>query len=119
VLKHSTNELAAPDLREGSEVAAPDLGSMVSECDGRMRLADINIVLGQKKSWSASFDITTGSMDCLGCTNHHGRINFPRRGTNVRGGRQTIWLTEKSMPAILPASGTLLCVKILCLEMAG
>jgi hypothetical protein len=116
VLKHSAGQLTAPDLQEGSDVAAPDLGSMVSECDGRMRLADINIVLGQKKNWTASFDITTGSMECLGCKNHHGPVDFPRRGSNVMGGRQTIWLTDQSMPAILPASGTLHCVKILRLE---
>jgi hypothetical protein len=106
--------LAAPDLAKMTSQKPADMGTFFSEADGRVKLADIQVILGQKKTWTYSFDHTT--FECLGCDQHHNRLYFPRRGSTAKGGRQTIWLTDQAMPAVLPVSSHLNCVKIIRLE---
>jgi hypothetical protein len=114
ILAASKAALVAPDLSTKSKQAVADLGSIFSEADGRVKLADTQVVLGQKKTWTYGFDHTT--FECLGCSQHHNRMYFPRRGSTARSGRQTIWLMDQSMPAIIPVASHLNCVKIVRLE---
>jgi hypothetical protein len=113
--KASIASLSAQDLRHKPEKLPPaELGTFFSEADGRIKLASVKVILGQKKTWSYSFDCN--SFECLGCTQHHGRLYFPRRGSGGRGGRQTIWLCDQSMPPIIPVTSSLGCIKIIRLE---
>jgi hypothetical protein len=114
ILAASKSAMAAPDLAKHTKQMPANLGNIFSEADGRVKLSDIQVVLGQKKTWTYSFDHTT--FECLGCSQHHNRLYFPRRGSTARGGRQTIWLTDQSMPAVIPVSSNLSCVKIIRLE---
>jgi hypothetical protein len=102
------------DLKTGKFSMLPELGSMITLLDGRMCLADVHVILGQNQTWTYSFMVK--SMECIGCTAHINATPFPRRGSNVRGGRQMVWLTDQSMPPLLPATTTQECIKIICLE---
>jgi hypothetical protein len=106
--------LAAMYLRTNEKLPAPDPGNFISGLDGRMHLVHLNVVLGQKKSWSYSFDPRT--MQCVSCIAHLNTISFPKRGNSARGGRQVIWLADQSMPALLPSPTGLGCIKIVRLE---
>jgi hypothetical protein len=106
--------LSATDLRTKEKLPAADPGDFTSGLDGRMRLVHLNVVLGQKKSWSYSFE--PRSMQCIGCRNHLNTISFPMRGSGARSGRQVIWLADQSMPALLPSPTALGCIKIVRLE---
>jgi hypothetical protein len=108
------SQLAAPDLKDKTKRSPDDSSTIFSEADGRIKLADIKVVLGQKKTWTYSFDSNT--FECLGCEQHHNLLYFPRRGSIGRGARQTIWLADQSMPAAIPVTTTLGCVKIVRLE---
>jgi hypothetical protein len=114
ILTASKAQLAAPDLRDKAKKCPEDLGTIFSEADGRVKLTDIKVVLGQKKTWTFSFDSST--FECLGCQQHHNHLYFPRRGSGGRGSRQTIWLSDQSMPAAIPVSSSLGCIKIVRLE---
>jgi hypothetical protein len=52
----------AISLKTGEETAPVDLGAFVSGLDGRLGIAEVNINLGQKRTWSYSFN--TKSMEC-------------------------------------------------------
>jgi hypothetical protein len=106
--------LAATDLRSKEKLPVPDPGDFTSGLDGRIRLVHLNVVLGQKKSWSYSFE--PRSMMCIGCPNHLNTVSFPKRGSGARCGRQVIWLADQSMPALLPSPSALGCIKIVRLE---
>jgi hypothetical protein len=83
--------------------------------DGRMRIVEVDVMLGQKLTWTYSFNLRTA--ECIGCKEHVNDYPFPRRGSQVRGGRQAIWLADQSIPPVLPStSKTLQCVKIVRLE---
>jgi hypothetical protein len=112
IKKAGKTTLSAPDLRNQGNLQPPaEMGSFFSEADGRIKMASVKVVLGQKKTWSFSFD--SNSFECLGCTQHHGRLYFPRRGSGGRGGRQTIWLCDQSMPPMIPVTSSLGCIKII------
>jgi hypothetical protein len=107
--QHST-----ADIRTGDRIPAADLGTMTTTLDGRLRLAEKDISLGQNQAWTYSFNRKT--MECIGCRAHFNYQSFPKRGSNVRGGRQVIWLTDQSMPPVLPVKSGQECVKIVRLE---
>jgi hypothetical protein len=102
------------DLRTGETKPGPDLGSMLTSLDGRMRIVDLEVNLGQKMVWT--YSISRRTMECIGCSKHFNVISFPRRGTGGRGGLQAVWLCDQSMPPILPSSSELGCVKIFRME---
>jgi hypothetical protein len=79
-----------------------------------MRQVEVAVVLGQHETWTYSFRLR--SMECIGCSHHVNDTPFSRRGSQVKGSRQAIWLTDQSMPPILPVSSTQVCVKIIRLE---
>jgi hypothetical protein len=114
ILTASKAQLAAPDLRDKVKKCPEDLGTIFSEADGRVKLTEIKVVLGQKKTWTFSFD--SSSFECLGCQQHHNHLYFPRRGSGGRGSRQTIWLSDQSMPGAIPVSSSLGFIKIVRLE---
>jgi hypothetical protein len=78
-------------LLTGEQTTAVDLGSFVSSLDVRLRIAEVAINLGQKRTWSYSFN--SKSMEC-DCAQHKNVISFPRRGSGAKGGRQVIWLCD-------------------------
>jgi hypothetical protein len=102
------------NLSSGEREQVADTGSMTTILDGRLRLVERNISLGQKQSWTYSF--CTRNSECIGCRKHINYQHFPRRGSNSRGERQVIWLTDESMPPVLPVKGDQQCVKIVRLE---
>jgi hypothetical protein len=114
VRKDNKKSLVAKDMRTQEEVEFPDLGSMTSLLDGRMRIIELDVNLGQKMTWSTSFE--RKNMECIGCTQHLNTTAFPRRGSGGKGGLQAIWLTDQSMPPILPSTTQLSCIKIVRLE---
>jgi hypothetical protein len=114
IRKHNLTKNTAVNIITGSKVEIPAAGCILALCDGRMRLADVAVVLGQKQTWSYSFCLRT--MECIGCSQHANSQPFPLRGSNCRGGRQLIWATDQSMPPMLPTSSTQQCVKIMPLE---
>jgi hypothetical protein len=75
---------------------------------------ELDVNLGQKMTWSTSFE--RRNMECIGCAQHLNTTAFQRRGTGGKGGLQAIWLTDQSMPPILPSTTQLSCVKIVRLE---
>jgi hypothetical protein len=89
-------------------------GAMVDRLDGRVRLTQLDVNLGQKQAWTYSLDVKI--MECIGCKQHFNQQPFPRRGTNVRGCRQAIWVSDHSMPPILPTKTTQQCIKIIRLD---
>jgi hypothetical protein len=102
------------NLNSGKRDHVADTGSMTKILDGRFRLVEKNISLGQKQTWTFSF--CTKNAECIGCRSHINVQHFPRRGSNSRGERQIIWLTDESMPPVLPVKGEQQCVKIVRLE---
>jgi hypothetical protein len=114
VRKDNKKSLAAKDMRTQEEVEFPDLGSMTSLLDGRMRIIELNVNLGQKMTWSTCFE--RRNMECFGCNQHLNSTAFPRRGSGGKGGLQAIWLTDQSMPPILLSPTQLSCIKIVRLE---
>jgi hypothetical protein len=102
------------NLNSGNMEPAADTGSMTTILDGRFRLVERYISLGQKQSWTYSFCAKT--LECIGCKNHVNAQHFPRRGSNQKGVRQVIWLTDDSMPPVLPVGGGQGCIKIVRLE---
>jgi hypothetical protein len=114
IKKANANKHKLMDLKTGNFSKLPELGSMITQLDGRMCLADVHVVLGQNQTWTHSFMVRT--MECIGCTAHLNYTPFPRRGSNVRGGRQLVWLTDQSMPPLLPATTQQECIKIMRLE---
>jgi hypothetical protein len=102
------------DLKSGEMSYIADCGTFLSTLDGRMRIVEASVILGQQESWTYRFRLRT--MECIGCPLHVNYTPFPRRGTNVKGGRQAIWLTDQSMPPILPATSQQQCIKIVRLE---
>jgi hypothetical protein len=90
-----------------------DLDSFVSSLDGRLRVAEVAINLGQKRTWSYSFN--SKSMEC-DCSQHKNVVSFPRQGSGAKGGGVVIWLCDQSMPPILPAADDGSCIKIIRLE---
>jgi hypothetical protein len=83
----------ARDLQTSTTTPVADLGSFVSGLDGRMRLVETTVVLGQKKTWTTSFNQKT--MECLGCEKHINKPAFPKRGSGIKGDLQTVWLTDQ------------------------
>jgi hypothetical protein len=114
IKKNRQQQHTTVDLKSGGTTPAADLGSMTAILDGRFRLVEREICLGQKQTWTYSFN--TKTMECIGCKEHLNAQPFPRRGSNLRGGRQVIWLTDESMPPILPVCSRQQCVKIIRLE---
>jgi hypothetical protein len=102
------------DIRTGERVPIADMETMTTTLDGRLRLAEKDICLGQNQTWTYSLNMK--SMECIGCRAHVNSQSFPRRGSNVKGGRQDIWLTDQSMPPVLPVKSGQECVKIIRLE---
>jgi hypothetical protein len=113
IKKAGMQKTRAYSLFTGEQSTAVDLGSFVSSLDGRLRTAEVAVNLGQKRTWSYSFNSKT--MEC-GCARHKNVVSFPRRGSGVKGSRQVIWLCDQSMPPILPATDESNCVKIIRLE---
>jgi hypothetical protein len=104
---HRQQLLTSVDIRTGEKIPAADLGTMTTTLDGKFRLVEKNICLGQKQ---------TKTMECIGCNAHPNVQSFPKRGSNIRGGRQVIWLTDQLMPPVLPVKSGQQCVKIVRLE---
>jgi hypothetical protein len=103
------------DLKTGDMMTISDKSSMITTLDGRMRIVEVDVMLGQKLTWTYSFSLRTA--ECIGCKQHVNVTPFPRRGSQIRGGRQAIWLSDQSVPPVLPSSSqTLQCVKIVRLE---
>jgi hypothetical protein len=102
------------DLKTGQMLTITNGSTLLSALDGRMRQAEVSVILGQHETWTYSFSLR--SLECIGCSQHINYSPFPRRGSQVRGGRQAIWLTDQSMPPILPVSPAQQCVKIIRLE---
>jgi hypothetical protein len=113
IKKAGMQKTRAYSLLTGEQTTAVDLGSFVLSLNRRLRTAEVAVNLGQKRTWSYSFNSKT--MEC-GCAQHKNMISFPRRGSGVKGGRQVIWLCDQSMPPILPATDESNCVKIIRLE---
>jgi hypothetical protein len=111
---HRMQQLTTVDLRSTDILPAEDLGTMTAILDGRFRQVEREISLGQKQTWTFSFN--TKMMECIGCREHTNAQPFPRRGCNIRGGRQVIWLADQSMPPCLLVESTQQCVKIIRLE---
>jgi hypothetical protein len=102
------------DLKTGAMMNITDTSSMLTILDGRMRIVELDVLLGQKLTWMYSFRLRTA--ECIGCKQHINTTPYPRRGSQ-RGGRQAIWLTDHSMPPLLPVTHqSLHCVKIIRLE---
>jgi hypothetical protein len=110
----SARIMEAVDLRTGKTTPGPDLGSMLTSLDGRMRIVDLEVNLGQKMTWTNS--ISRRTMECIRCSKHFNVTSFPRKGTGGRGGLQAVWLCNRSMLPILPSSSQLGCVKIFRME---
>jgi hypothetical protein len=106
----NTASLHTVDLKSRSKVPVDIGGDLVAGLDGRMRVVDLNVVLGQKKTWTYSFDGQT--LLCKNCPQHGDVVNFPQRGFGGKGCRQVIFLADQSMPPSLPASNKQCCVKI-------
>jgi hypothetical protein len=102
------------DLKSGDFTYIADCGTFLSTLDGRMRIVEVAVILGQHESWTYSFRLRM--MECIGCPLHVNHTPFPRRGTNIKGGRQAIWLSDQSMPPILPVLSQQQCIKIVRLE---
>jgi hypothetical protein len=103
-------KLTVTDLKSAEKQVLTSPGAMVDLLDGRLRLANIEVILGQKQAWTYSMDLKT--MECVGCSKHFNQLPFPRRGSQVRGSRQAVWLTDQAMPPILPSSSQQDCIKI-------
>jgi hypothetical protein len=50
IRKHNLSKNTAVNIITGSKVELPAAGCMLALCDGRMRLADVSVVLGQKQT---------------------------------------------------------------------
>jgi lysophospholipase L1-like esterase len=115
IRKYKQQQHCILDIKTGEKTATADMGTMTTTLDGRLRLVEKDICLGQNQAWTYSLNMK--SMECIGCRAHINYQPFPRRGSNVRGGRQVIWLTDQSMPPVLPVkSSGQECVKIFRLE---
>jgi hypothetical protein len=79
-----------------------------------MRIVEVNVVLGQKKTWT--YSLTSKTLQCIGCASHTGNVCFPRRCSGAKGERQVIFLMDQSMPAIFPSETEKGCIKIIRLE---
>jgi hypothetical protein len=111
----SKQKLGVEDLYTEKRTPPPDMGSFTSGLDGRMRQVEIQIILGQKQTWTYSLD--SKNMECRGCQQHNNMVAFPRRtGGGCRAGRQVIWLADQATPPILPSPSKSWCVKIIRLE---
>jgi hypothetical protein len=80
IRKHNATKHNMKDLATGAEVTAADTGTLLFTVDGRMRLVEKDINLGQKQTWSLSFNLR--NMECIGCAAHTNWQPFPQRGSN-------------------------------------
>jgi hypothetical protein len=59
IKKANANTHKLMDLKTGKFSKMPELGSMITQLDGRMCLADVHVVLGQNQTWTYSFMLTS------------------------------------------------------------
>jgi hypothetical protein len=114
IRSHNKTKFKHTDLVSGEVKTTSSAGAMVDRLDGRVRLAQLDVNLGQKQAWTYSLDVKI--MEFIGCKSHFNQQPFPRRGSSIRGCRQAIWVTDHSMPPILPTKMTQQCIKIIRLD---
>jgi hypothetical protein len=107
-------QLKIPNLLGGESEACVSVGTMLSEGDGRVLEVNLETSIGQQKTVTASFDIT--SMQCM-CEGSH-RNSGLAIGRGGDDGRVAIVLSDQAYPTHWHGGGDKACVSILRVEFA-
>jgi hypothetical protein len=102
------------NLTAGGAFRAPAIPGFVELGDTRILSTRLTLDLSSKKVISTSFNY---EWKCLNCGPHGGSEAFKVRGVaDSSGHRQAVILADQSFPAVLPAGGEKLCMKVILVE---
>jgi hypothetical protein len=113
ILAQRKKDLVTPHLLGGKTEQLPDLGSFMSNSDGRILRTHFEVNLGQRRVISYSFDPST--MECRCRSGHSSRKIASGRGEK-KTVREAIILADQAYPAALPSATEKLCVNIIRIE---
>jgi hypothetical protein len=113
ILAQRKKDLSTPHLLGGQKEELPDLGSFMSNGDGRILRTQFEVNLGQRRVISYSFN--PGTMECKCNSSHSGRKIASGRGER-KTIREAIILADQSYPAALPSGSDKLCLNIIRIE---
>jgi hypothetical protein len=97
----------------GPTKETPDVGSFMSNGDGRILRAHFEVNLGQRRVVSYSFNPHT--LQCL-CTGPHATRMIASGRGEKKTVREAIILADQSYPAVLPSATEKLCISIIRIE---
>jgi hypothetical protein len=117
IRQHNIRETKAKNLI-GSEDCQANLGDgMVTAGDGSLLSGGLKLVMRAKRIITSSCH---SDWQCISCGPHGRRPAFKTRGEpGPPGADQAVFLGDQTIPAILPASGNELCIKIVRIENGG
>jgi hypothetical protein len=105
LLEARKRALLVPNILGGDEGQLPDVGTMLSNADGRILKTSMDVNIGMQKTRTASFEKGAGSLKCLCKKTHSGG-----------DGRVAIILADQAVPAAWEVTGEAACILILRIE---
>jgi hypothetical protein len=117
IRQHTIRDTRAKNLIGTSSQPAPFGDGMVAAGDGRLLAGGLKLVMRTKRIITSSCH---SNWQCINCGTHGRRPAFKTRGeAGPPGVNQAVFLGDQNIPAILPANGDELCIKILRIENGG
>jgi hypothetical protein len=113
ILAARRKDMATPHLLGGKTEEMPDVGSFLSNGDGRILKAHFEVNLGQRRVISYSFNPNTMQCKCPGP--HSIRKIASGRGEK-KSVREAIILSDQAYPATLPSGSDKLCISFIRIE---